>query len=144
MTDFVEDNTLEMDTVIYSDYQIVKFQIWTSWFNFIPRFTSLVIYSMQDVDIQDSLKYREAINFMVQTYLNITQQRYEEYLKKTDDEKDLIKKLKELFKKIISEQYTPNIKDMYLFEEATSIFLNNSGMANLSNEKRDPSRAMRW
>lgn len=128
------------ENIIFSDYYIVKNQIWTSWFNFIPRYTNLIKYSMQGIEIQESIKYQEAIEFMIQTYFNVGQARYEKYVKDVNRTKEL----KEMFNKILDKNAVPTLQNMRFFQQITDDFLRESGMANIDVEKRDPGQAMKW
>lgn len=125
------------ETVIYSDYNIVKTQIWISWFNFVQRYSKLITYTIQQKDITTSTSYSEAITFMTQTYLNIGEARYTKYLKEEG-----FKELKNVFEEITEKQKIPSMKEFKIFEKITSNFMQVSGLANLDMEKTDPGKAM--
>jgi hypothetical protein len=95
---------------------------------------------MQGIEIQESIKYQEAIEFMIQTYFNVGQARYEKYVKDANRTKEL----KEMFNKILDKNAVPTLQNMRFFQQITDDFLRESGMANIDVEKRDPGQAMKW
>lgn len=130
------DKNFENDTIIYSDWMIVKEEIWTSWYGFLNYFSDMLTYQ-QKVKFSAST-YSGLINNFIGVYTKIGLLRFKTYL--TNQE---LTNLKKIYHKVLIGETLEIIE----FDEVRGYietFFNKSGMDELNNAKpRSPSEAIK-
>ena len=125
----------EFKDIIYSDWYIVKNQIWRSWDKLRMLFAKLVTYKLKDIDPQRSRYFVACCESLTLTYLMIGT-RYSKHL----GPKQSIR-LKEIYNNTIKGM-KPKFKDIAEFIELTELWFDISGMSKIEREQQDPGDAV--
>jgi len=129
----ITENT---ETEIYSDWYIVKQNIWINWFNLITLTRQLVEFKIKGIAPQKSRVFASACGSIYQVYMSIGKAKYKKFLP-TKDYNIIVaigKKLS-LGDKL---QY----KEIQDFMVLTDDWLELSGMSKIDKERDDPGKAV--
>jgi len=122
----------EFKDIIYSDWYLVKQQIWVAWDSLRIGFTKLVSYKLKGIDPQESRSYISCCESLTLTYLMIGSR----YAKHLEDKKEVA-----LVKKIYNDTIKgkkPTFKEISQFIEITERWFDVSGMSKIEREQQDP------
>ena len=124
------------ETEIYSDWYIVKQNIWLNWFNLINLSKQLVEYKLKGVNPKQSRSFNSCCSALYQVYRSIGKSKYSKFLKPTQVTiiEDLIKK--------ITKGNQPDLTEIQAFMDLTDDWLEASGMGKIDKSKDNPGQAM--
>lgn len=125
----------EFKDIIYSDWYLVKQQIWVAWDKLRILFSKLVSYKLKDIDPKQSRSYISCCEALTITYLMIGS-RYEKHL-----EIEEVKFIKDTYNNTIK-GIKPSFNTIASFVEITEKWFDVSGMSKIEREQQDPGDAV--
>lgn len=127
---------MEDKTEIYSDWYIVKQNIWQNWFHLINMSKILVEYKIKGIKPQQSRNYSLTCGSLYQVYRSIGNSKYKKFLNK-----EQTKEVKEIADEIIKGK-NPKYEEIQRFMDLTDEWFELSGMSKIDKDIEDQSQAI--
>jgi len=130
-------NSNNIETEIYSDWYIVKQNIWLNWFRLVNLSKVLVEYKIKGIPPQSSRSYTSTLGALYSVGRSIGISKYKKFL--TTEQ---LKKIEIIINKVKSGKKA-NFKEIQEFMDLTDFWFETSGMSQIDKDVEDQSQAIK-